>query len=314
MGLRRFPPLVYFGVPPLDSLLTEQPNPSSARIDTVSTPELLAIINREDRQVAEAVEKEIPQIARTIDAVVERFGEGGRLFYTGAGTSGRLGVLDAAECPPTFGVTPDRVQAVLAGGPEAVWTSREGAEDDAAAAEVDLTARGFCSADALVAVSASGRTPYALGAVRFAKSLGAFSAGISCNLGSELANLADVAITPVVGPEVITGSTRMKAGTAQKLVLNMISSAVMVRMGYVLGNHMVNVQLKSEKLRQRAERIVVQVSGCTPERAREVLEASGGTVRVAVVMAKRGLSAAEAQTALRKAGDNLWQLLLGEQA
>ena len=296
-------------MPPLDSLLTEQPNPSSERIDSVSTSELLAIINREDRQVAEAVEKEIPHIARTIDAVVERFGEGGCLFYAGAGTSGRLGVLDAAECPPTFGVGPSRVQAVLAGGPEAVWVSREGAEDDDDAAEVDLAERGFSSADALVAVSASGRTPYALGAVRFAKSLGAFSAGISCNPRSKLAGMADVAITPVVGPEVITGSTRMKAGTAQKLVLNMISSGLMVRLGYVLGNRMVNVQLKSEKLRVRAERIVADVSGCTRERAREVIEASGGRVRVAVVMAKRGLNAAEAEAALGKAGDNLWRVL-----
>ena len=296
-------------MPPLDSLLTEQPNPSSERIDSVSTTELLAIINREDRQVAEAVEKEIPHIARTIDAVVERFGEGGCLFYAGAGTSGRLGVLDAAECPPTFGVGPSRVQAVLAGGPEAVWVSREGAEDDDDAAEVDLAERGFSSADALVAVSASGRTPYALGAVRFAKSLGAFSAGISCNPRSKLAGMADVAITPVVGPEVITGSTRMKAGTAQKLVLNMISSGLMVRLGYVLGNRMVNVQLKSEKLRVRAERIVADVSGCTRERARQVIEASGGRVRLAVVMAKRGLNAAEAEAALGKAGDNLWRVL-----
>ncbi len=307
--MSRFSPLVYFGVPPLDSLLTEQPNPSSERIDSVSTSELLAIINREDRRVAEAVEQEIPRITRTVDAVVERFGEGGRLFYAGAGTSGRLGVLDAAECPPTFGVDSDRVQAVLAGGPQAVWASREGAEDDDAAAEVDLAARGFSSSDALVAVSASGRTPYALGAARFAKSLGAFSAGISCNPQSELAGLVDVAITPVVGPEVITGSTRMKAGTAQKLVFNMISSGVMVRMGYVLGNRMVNVQLKSEKLRQRAERIVAEVSGCSGERAREVIEASGGRVRMAVVMAKRGLSAAEAEAALTKAGDNLWRVI-----
>ena len=296
-------------MPPLDSLLTEQPNPSSERIDSVSTSELLAIINREDRKVAEAVEKEIPHIARTIDAVVERFGEGGRLFYAGAGTSGRLGVLDAAECPPTFGVASDRVQAVLAGGPEAVWASREGAEDDAAAAEADLAARGFSSADALVAVSASGRTPYALGALRFANALGAFSAAVSCNSGSELAGPADVAITPVVGPEVITGSTRMKAGTAQKLVLNMISSGVMVRMGYVLGNRMVNVQLNSEKLVERARRIVADLSGCTRERARRVLEASGGRVRVAVVMAKREWSADEAEAALSKAGDNLWRVI-----
>ena len=299
-------------MPPLDSLLTEQSNPASERIDSVSTSELLAIINREDHRIADAVEKEIPPIARTIDAVVERFGEGGRLFYAGAGTSGRLGVLDAAECPPTFGVAPDRVQAVLAGGPEAVWASREGAEDDEAAAEIDLAARGFSAADALVAVSASGCTPYALGAVRFAKSLGAFSAAVSCNSGSELAALADVAITPIVGPEVITGSTRMKAGTAQKLVLNMISSGVMTRMGYVLGNRMVNVQIKSEKLRERAEKIVADVSGCTRERARQVLEASGGRVRVAVVRAKRGWSADEAETALREAGDNLGRVMGNE--
>ena len=296
-------------MPPLDSLLTEQPNPSSEGIDRVSLPQLLALINREDRRVAAAVEREIPSIARAVDAVVDRFRKGGRLFYAGAGTSGRLGVLDAVECPPTFGVPPDRVQAVLAGGPDAVWASQEGAEDKAAAAAADLAAKGLSAADALVAVSASGRTPYALGAARFAKSLGAFHACISCNPGSELARLADVAITPLVGPEVIAGSTRMKSGTAQKLVLNMISTAVMVRMGYVHGNRMVNVQLKSEKLHRRAESMVAELSGRPREQAKEALAASGGRVRVAVVMAKGGLSAAEAEQALDEAGEDLREIL-----
>ena len=296
-------------MPSIDSLLTEQSNPSSERIDRVSTAELLNVINQEDHRIAPAVEKEIPNIARTIDAIVERFSKGGRLFYIGAGTSGRLGVLDAVECPPTFGVAPDRVRAILAGGPSAVWTSQEDAEDDACGGQRDLAAKGFSTRDILVAISASGRTPYVLRAVQFAQSLGAFSAGVSCNPQSELATLADIAITPIVGAEIITGSTRMKAGTAQKIVLNMISVGVMVRMGYVLGNLMVNVQLNNEKLRQRAERIVAQISGSTHEQAQKALGASSGRVRVAVVMAKHGFNVTQAEKALSKTGDNLWEVL-----
>ena len=299
-------PLLYFDVPVLDSLLTEQRNPASEKIDTAATPELLRIINREDRKVAAAVELEIPRIAEAVDAIVERFQTGGRLFYAGAGTSGRLGVLDAAECPPTFGVPPDRVQAVIAGGPGAVLRASEGSEDRTDTAEADLRAKGLAKNDSLIAISASGRTPYAVAAAVYARSLGAFTVGLSCTSESELASQVDVAISPLAGPEVITGSTRMKAGTAQKLVLNMISTAVMVRMGYVLGNLMVNVQLNSEKLRDRGRRIVAEVTGCKQEGAAEALAASGSNVRAAILMAKFQVDRGEAEGMLRRAGDNLW--------
>ena len=293
----------------LDSLLTEQRNPASERIDTATTSELLRIINQEDQKVAAAVELEIPRIAEAVDAIVERFQTGGRLFYAGAGTSGRLGVLDAAECPPTFGVRPDLVQAVIAGGPGAVLQATEGSEDRAEAAEADLRAKGLAKNDSLIAISASGRTPYAVAAAVYARSLGAFTVGLSSNPESELASQADVAISLLVGPEVITGSTRMKAGTAQKLALNMISTAVMVRMGYVLGNLMVNVQLNSEKLRDRGRRIVAEVTGCTRERAAEALADSNDNVRAAILMAKFGLDRSEAEGMLCRAGDNLWRAL-----
>ena len=302
-------PLVYFGVRSPESSLTEQTNPSSEKIDRISTTELLKIINQEDQGIAAAVEKEIPNIARTIDAIVERFGRGGRLFYAGAGTSGRLGVLDAAECPPTFGVASDRVRAVLAGGPDALWASQEKAEDDASAGQRDLISEGFSAGDSLVAISASGHTPYALGAAQFAKSLKAFNVSISCNPHSKLATLTDISITPIVGAEIIAGSTRMKAGTAQKIVLNMISSGVMVKMGYVLGNLMVDVQLNSEKLRQRAERIIVQISGVTTEQARTALDAASGQVRLAIVMAKHDLDVKQAKKLLTKEKNNIREAL-----
>ena len=289
--------------------MTEQRNPASRRIDTATTSKLLRIINQEDQKVAAAVELEIPHIAEAVDAIVERFQTGGRLFYAGAGTSGRLGVLDAAECPPTFGVRPDLVQAVIAGGPGAVLQATEGSEDRAEAAEADLRAKGLAKNDSLIAISASGRTPYAVAAAVYARSLGAFTVGLSSNPESELASQADVAISPLVGPEVITGSTRMKAGTAQKLALNMISTAVMVRMGYVLGNLMVNVQLNSEKLRDRGRRIVAEVAECTRERAAEALADSNDNVRAAVLMAKFGLDRSEAEGMLCRAGDNLWRAL-----
>ena len=289
--------------------MTEQRNPASRRIDTATTSKLLRIINQEDQKVAAAVELEIPHIAEAVDAIVERFQTGGRLFYAGAGTSGRLGVLDAAECPPTFGVRPDLVQAVIAGGPGAVLQATEGSEDRAEAAEADLRAKGLAKNDSLIAISASGRTPYAVAAAVYARSLGAFTVGLSSNPESELASQADVAISPLVGPEVITGSTRMKAGTAQKLAVNMISTAVMVRMGYVLGNLMVNVQLNSEKLRDRGRRIVAEVAECTRERAAEALADSDDNVRTAILMAKFGLDRSEAEGILCRAGDNLWSAL-----
>jgi N-acetylmuramic acid 6-phosphate etherase len=293
----------------LKDLLTEQRNPASANIDRLPTAELLHVINREDQTVALAVEQEIPRIAQAIDGVVERFSRGGRLYYLGAGTSGRLGVLDAAECPPTFGVAADRVQAVVAGGEEAVFHAAEGAEDRHENGEADLRGKSLRPVDAVIGISASGRTPYVLGGLAYARSLGSLTIGLTTNPDAEIAGGADILIAPVTGPEVITGSTRMKSGTAQKLVLNMISTAVMVKMGYVLGNLMVNVQLKSEKLVDRGRRIIEDATGCSAADAATTLTAAGNNVRLAIVMVKLGLSRQAAEERLAKAGDHLWEVL-----
>jgi N-acetylmuramic acid 6-phosphate etherase len=266
----------------LEDLLTEQPNPASAHIDALSTEEMLRVINTEDRKVAEAVEREIPSISRAVDAIAATFRRGGRLFYIGAGTSGRLGVLDASECPPTFGVSPGMVQGVIAGGEAALSRATETTEDDPAIGARDLIARGFTKNDILTGIAASGRTPYVLGAVAEAKQLGAVTIGLSCTPDSELARAVDIAITPLVGPEVIAGSTRMKAGTAQKLVLNMLTTGAFIRMGYVYGNLMVNVQPKNTKLRDRARRIVAQATGMSYERAGELLTEAGDNVPAAI--------------------------------
>jgi N-acetylmuramic acid 6-phosphate etherase len=265
-----------------EDLLTEQCNPASAHIDALSTVEMLRVINAEDRKVAEAVEREIPSIARAVDAIAAAFGRGGRLFYIGAGTSGRLGVLDASECPPTFGVAPEMVQGIIAGGEAALSRATETTEDDESIGARDLAARGFTSNDILAGIAASGRTPYVLGAVAEAKRLGAVAIGISCTPDSALARAADIAITPLVGPEVIAGSTRMKAGTAQKLVLNMLTTGAFIRMGYVLGNLMINVQPKNSKLLDRARRIIAQAAGVSYERAGELLAEAGNNVPAAI--------------------------------
>ena len=285
----------------LEKLLTEQTNPASASIDTLSTESVLRIMNAEDRQVAEAVEREIPAIARAVDAIVAAFERGGRLFYLGAGTSGRLGVLDASECPPTFNVPPEMVQGIIAGGEAALSQATETTEDDPAAGARDLEVRGFTAGDVLVGIAASGRTPYVLGAVEKARRMGAVTVGISCTPDSELARAVEIAITPLVGPEVVAGSTRMKAGTAQKLVLNMLSTGAFVRLGYVYGNLMVSVQPRNQKLRDRARRIVAQAAGVTVERAGEWLAEAGGSVRVAIVMAKGGVSREDAERRLAAA-------------
>ncbi len=266
----------------LEDLLTEQPNPASAHIDALSTEEMLRVINAEDRKVAEAVERVIPAIARAVDAIAAAFRAGGRLFYIGAGTSGRLGVLDASECPPTFGVSPELVQGIIAGGEAALSRATETTEDDPAIGARDLVARGFTAKDVLAGLAASGRTPYVLGAVAEAKRMGAVTIGVSCTPDSELARAVEIAITPLVVPEVIAGSTRMKAGTAQKLVLNMLSTGAFVRTGYVYGNLMVNVQPKNSKLRDRAKRIIAQAAGVSYERAGELLNESDGKVPEAI--------------------------------
>lgn len=293
-------------------LLTEAPNPSSAEIDALSTGEMLRVINAADQEIASAVEREIPAIAAAIDRIVERLETGGRLFYLGAGTSGRLGVLDASECPPTFNTPPELVQALIAGGDAALRHPIEKAEDDPEQGRRDLEARNFRAADALVGIAASGRTPYVLGGVAYARALGALIIGLSCTPDSELAKAAEIAITPVPGPEIVTGSTRMRAGTATKLVLNMLSTGVMIRMGYVYGNFMVNVQPSNSKLADRACRIIAAIAGVSYEEASDLLE-KAGSVRTAIVMHKRKLSRSEAEARLAAAKGRL-RVALGEWA
>ena len=236
-------------------LTTEKINPATAHIDKCTTLEMVKLINDEDKKIAAAVEKTLPEIARAVDAIAESFSRGGRLFYIGAGTSGRLGVLDASECPPTFGVSPEMVQGLIAGGAGALIRAVEGAEDSLTLAEKDLTEKNFCAADILVGITASGRTPYVLGGINFAKRIGAITVGVSCVENSALAKVVDIAITPVTGAEALTGSTRMKAGTATKMVLNMLTTAAMIKIGKVRGNLMVCVQATNEKLRDRLKRI-----------------------------------------------------------
>jgi N-acetylmuramic acid 6-phosphate etherase len=293
----------------LEDLLTEQLNPASASLDALSTEEALRIINAEDGKVAGAVEREIPAIAHAVDAIVAAIQRGGRLFYIGAGTSGRLGVLDASEIPPTFSAPLAMVQGIVAGGEAALSRATETTEDDPSIGVRDLLARGFTASDVLVGIAASGRTPYVLGAVAEARRLGAVTVGISCTPDSELARACDIAITPLVGPEVVAGSTRMKAGTAQKLVLNMLSTGACVRLGFVYGNLMVNVQPKNAKLVDRARRIVAQAAGVSYERASELLAQSGASVRTAIVMAKAGIGREEAEQRLAAAGGRIAKAL-----
>jgi N-acetylmuramic acid 6-phosphate etherase len=266
----------------IGTLLTEQRNPASARIDALSTVEMLRVINDEDRKVAESVTPELPRIAQGVDAIAAAFENGGRLFYIGAGTSGRLGILDASECPPTFNVPADLVQGMIAGGEAALSRATETTEDDPEIGARDLAARGFRTGDVLCGIAASGRTPYVLGAIDAARALGAVTIGISCTPDSELSRRVDIAITPLPGPEVIAGSTRLKAGTATKLVLNMLTTGVFIRRGYVWGNLMVNVQPKNSKLLDRAKRIVSAATGVTYDDAGRLLERAGNNVRAAI--------------------------------
>ncbi len=293
----------------LDQLLTERANPASRDIEGRSTVEILQIINQEDQKIADAVAAEIARIAEAVDAVVDVIRNGGRLFYIGAGTSGRLGVLDAAECPPTFHVSRELVQGIIAGGEAALARATEANEDDPSAGKRDLMAREFTSRDALAGIAASGRTPYVLGAVAVARALGALTIGISCTPDSELSRAVKIAITPLVGPEVIAGSTRMKAGTATKLVLNMISTAVMIRLGYVYGNLMVNVEPKNSKLADRAKRIIAASAGVNYEKAGELLAQSAGNVKVAIVMSRLVMDREAAEARLAAAGGRVAEAL-----
>ena len=293
----------------LDALLTEQLNPASSKIDRRSTAEVLEIINREDGKVAGAVESAIPQIAQAVDGIASAIRNGGRLFYIGAGTSGRLGVLDAAECPPTFHVPAELIQGIIAGGEAALARATEASEDDPESGRRDLLSRGFSQRDVLAGLAASGRTPYVLGAVAAARAMGALTIGISCTPGSELARAAEIAITPLVGPEVIAGSTRMKAGTATKLVLNMISTGVMIKLGYVYGNLMVNVQPKNSKLEDRALRIIARAAEVSEERASDLLRDSGRDVKTAIVMARLNVDRVAAEALLAAAGGRISEVL-----
>jgi N-acetylmuramic acid 6-phosphate etherase len=288
-----------------DHRLTEQRNAASKNLDRMTAMEIARLMNREDRKVALAVAREIPAIARAVETIVSGIRKGGRLFYVGAGSSGRMGVLDAAECRPTFGVSPKLVQALIAGGRRAITGAVEGAEDSVRNAERDLREKKLTRNDVVVGISASGTTPYVLGAIRFARKRGAATVAITSNRRMPLARLAKIVIAPEVGPEVVTGSTRLKAGTAQKMVLNMLSTAAMARLGHVYENLMIDVTLTNEKLADRGLRILAEASGKNLSAAKHALRTAGHNMRVALVMLKLGIGAGEAKRLLARAGGNL---------
>ena len=284
----------------LSTLITEQRNPNSMHVDSLSALEIVQLMNQEDKQVPLAIEKCLPQIAQAVECIVAAFQQGGRLVYIGAGTSGRLGVLDASECPPTFGVSPEMVKGIIAGGERALRHPIEGAEDSKTHAVVDLQTIQFSSKDVLVGIAASGRTPYVIGALEYAKSLGSVTVSIASNPNSAMANIVDIAIDTVVGPEVLTGSSRLKSGTAQKLVLNMLTTASMILMGKCYQNLMVDVQASNEKLKTRAIRIVMQATDCDKALAEETLKLADQNAKLAIMMILSGLDRAQAEALLEK--------------
>ena len=289
----------------LDKLATERRNSASMDIDSLSTLDMVRLINSEDKKTVQAVEKILPQIAQAVDLTAKALSAGGRLIYVGAGTSGRLGVLDASECPPTFGVPPTLVSGLIAGGREAMFQAQEGAEDSPALGEQDLKNAQITSADVIVGISASGRTPYVVGALRYARSVGAAAVSVACSPDSPIAALADIALTALPGPEVITGSTRMKAGTTQKLILNMLSTGTMIKLGKVYGNLMVDVEETNEKLVARAHRIVVEATGCSSEESSAVLSKASGSAKLAIFLILSGLPLENAKEELEKADGHL---------
>ena len=291
--------------------ITEQRNPASRNLDRMTARQIVELMNREDRKVALAVGRELPAIARAVDAIVTGMRKGGRLIYLGAGSSGRMAVLDAAECPPTFGTSRNLVEALIAGGKRAVTGAVEGAEDDVRKAERELRERKLTRNDVVVGVSASGTTPFVVGALRFAHRCGATTVAITSNRGTPVTRLAKIVIAAEVGPEVLTGSTRMKAGTAQKMVLNMLSTAVMARLGHVYENLMIDLMLTNEKLAQRARRILAEASGKSVSAAEHALRAAGHNMHVALVMLKRRVDVREAKRRLAQAKENL-RAALGE--
>lgn len=284
----------------LSTLITEQRNPNSKHVDSLSALEIVQLMNQEDKQVPLAIEKCLPQIAQAVECIVAAFQQGGRLVYIGAGTSGRLGVLDASECPPTFGVSPEMVKGIIAGGERALRHPIEGAEDSKTQAVVDLQTIQLSSKDVLVGIAASGRTPYVIGALGYAKSLGSVTVSIASNPNSAMANIVDIAIDTVVGPEVLTGSSRLKSGTAQKLVLNMLTTASMILMGKCYQNLMVDVQASNEKLKARAIRIVMQATDCDKALAEETLKQADQNAKLAIMMILSGLDRAQAEALLEK--------------
>lgn len=289
----------------LDTLATEKNNPASAAIDEMTTVEMMALMNQEDQKVPLSIAPIVPQIAAAVDLIADRLRQNGRLIYCGAGTSGRLGVLDAAECPPTFGTDPGQVMGLIAGGREAMFRAQEGAEDDEAAAVSDLTAIALTAADVVVGLSASGRTPYAVSALRYARRKGAATIAVASSPASPLAKAADIALTALPGPEVIAGSTRLKAGTVQKLILNMMSTGTMIRLGKVYGNRMVDLKATNEKLVHRAIRMVQEVTGDEEKTCRENLQKAEGNAKLAIFLSLSGLSPEEGKGCLEKSAGHL---------
>ena len=293
----------------IKDLITESRNPATREIDAKSTAEILQLINAEDRKIADIVAAELPYITQAVDLLVETFKQGGRLFYIGAGTSGRLGVLDASECPPTFGVDPEMIQGIIAGGYKALVRSQEGVEDIFEQGGQDLLDHGFAAKDVVCGIAASRRTPYVIGALTKARELGAKTIYLTCNPRAEITIPVDVAICPVVGPEVVMGSTRMKAGTATKLVLNMLTTASMIRLGKVYENMMVDLQMTSKKLEERSKRTVMHVTGLSYEEASRVLEQASGHVKTALVMILANVNADDARQRLARADGFVRQAL-----
>ena len=300
--------------PPLPLSATETHNAASATIDSLSPLQIVRLMNAEDQHVIDAVAREELAIARAIDVIAERFASGGRLIYVGAGTSGRLGVLDASECPPTFSTPPEMVVGLIAGGRAALTRAIEGAEDNALAAVAELKSLHATEQDVVMGIATSGRTPYVLGALEYARSIGAFTIGFACNQGSAVAQVAELMIAPIVGPEVITGSTRLKAGTATKLVLNMLTTGAMVRIGKTYGNLMVDLRATNEKLRDRSERIVADLTNLPQPQSAELLNQCGGEVKTAIVAALKGVSPDEARRLLSRCDCHLRATLNGEHA
>lgn len=296
----------------LSNLATEQKNEHTKNIDLLTTIEVLNLMNDEDKKVAYAVEKELPHIAEAIEIIYEKISNGGRLIYIGCGTSGRLGILDAVECPPTFGTAPKLIQGLIAGGMTAIFKAVEGAEDNFQLGAEDLQAIQFSDKDVVVGIAASGRTPYVLGAVTYAHRIGAKTISLTCSPRSELNEICDVAIVPLPGAEVITGSTRLKSGTAQKMILNMLSTSVMIKMGKVYGNLMVDVKASNEKLIERAVSIVRSATGADDSWVRGVLEECGYSAKTAIVMIKCNMTAEQAEDALEKVNGHISRIIKDE--